>query len=324
MGGGRALWLALVALSMSAPVWAAVMPGDTAQVAISSCIRKLNPDIDVGFQRIAVRCPDLARHLQESGWSAWLPRDWKRPGNDLSAGGLRQLGELLALQERDTVNSGPPPRQLSTDHLPAVLATLAGSGVAERNGWWVRTKAWLREAFERDEEEDDGWFARVVGANGFPQAVIELISYTALALAVVLAGIIVVNELRVGGTLARLRLRFVGRPPERRPVDIGRAANGGGLNWSDVQNAVSTQRPGLLLELITSRLTADGRLPQSRGLTIRELIRAARLPDEADRERLVELARVSERMRFSNDRTSVEAVAAAMEGGRVLLERISI
>src|SRR6201999_4533713 len=121
----------------------------------AACIRKLNPDIDVGYQRIAARCPDLARHLQESGWSAWLPRDWKRPWNDLSAGGLRQLGELLALQARDTVGSGPSLRQLNTHHLPAVLAALAGSGAAERNGWWERTKAWLREAFERDEEQDD-------------------------------------------------------------------------------------------------------------------------------------------------------------------------
>ena len=321
MGGGRALWLALAGLSMSAPTWAAT-PRDAAQVAIASCIRKLNADIDVGYQRISARCPDLARHLQESGWSAWLPRDWNRPGNDLSAAGLRQLGELITSQERDAVGSASTLHQLNTDRLPAVLAGLAQGGTAERSGWWVRMKTWLREAFERDEEEDDDWFARVVGENGFPQAVIELVSYAALALVLVLAGIIVANELRVGGVLARLRLRVIGRRRGRRPVDTERAAVGS-LNWSDVQNAVTAQLPGLLLELITSRLTAEGRLPQSRGLTIRELIRAARLAEEADRERLVELARVSERMRFSNDRTSIDGLAAAMEGGRVLLERIS-
>ena len=95
------------------------------------------------------------------------------------------------------------------------------------------------------------------------------------------------------------------------------------MSWGDVQSASPRQRPGLLLELVTSRLTAAGRLPQSRGLTIRELTGAARLPDGIDRERLVALARMSERMRFSNEQASSEAVAASLEGGRVLLERIS-
>jgi hypothetical protein len=323
MTGRRAVWLALAGLVISAPAWAAVPASEAARVAISSCTRKLNPDIDVGYQRIAARCPDLARRLQESGWSPWLPRDWKRAGNDLTAGGLRQLGDLLALQERDEAGSGAHISRPRTDHLPAVLAGLEGGGAAERNGWWARTKAWLREAFERNEEEDDDWFARVVGKNGLPQAVVELASYAALALVVVLAGMVVVNELRVGGALGRLRRRFNGLRPGGRQVDAERVGDDGGLNWGEVQGAAPAQRPGLLLELITSRLTAEGRLPQSRGLTIRELTRAARLTGEGDWERLAELARVSELMRFSNDQASSEAVAAAVEGGRVLLERIS-
>jgi hypothetical protein len=315
MTGGRAPWLALTALLLLAPAWAAVPAADPAQAAIASCLRKLNPDIDVGYQRIAARCPDLARHLQESRWSAWLPQDWKRPGNDLTAGGLRQLGDLLALQERDRVGSGSPLHPVSTAQLPAVLATLAESGAAERNGWWGRTKPWLREAFERDEQEDDDWLARVVGENGLPQAVIEWVSYAALAMVVVLATVIVMNELRVGGMLGRRRAR-----PRVATAGEGR---GRGLNWDEVEGAAPAQRPGLLLELITSRLTAEGRLPQSRGLTIRELTRAARLTDEADRERLEELARLSERMRYSSEQSSAEAIAAVIEGGRLLLERIS-
>jgi hypothetical protein len=318
MTGGRAVWLALAGLFVTGPVWAAVAPGDVARVAISSCIKKLNPDIDVGYERIAARCPDLARRLQESGGSVWLPRDWKRPGNDLSAGGLRQLADLLALQERDT--SSQLPHQLSTDQLPRVLASLAGIGAVERNGWWARTKAWLREVFERDEEQDDDWFARVVGESGLSQVVIELVSYAALALVVVLAGIIVVNELRVDGALTRLWRHFIGRRRGRSPVGT---ENDCAPNWSDVENAAAARRPALLLELIASQLTAKGRLPQSRGLTIRELTRAARLSDEVDRQRLVELARVSERVRFSNDQASPEAVVSALEGGRMLLERVS-
>jgi hypothetical protein len=46
------------------------------------------------------------------------------------------------------------------------------------------------------------------------------------------------------------------------------------------------------------------------------------LPGEEDRGRLEELARTAERLRFSNVAVSDVDIAAAVEGGRVLLERI--
>jgi hypothetical protein len=329
MTARRAACLALLAsqalLSISVAVCAAA-PGsssaDAARVAIDSCIKRLNPEIDVGYERIVSRCPDLVRRLDESGWSAWLPRDWRRADNDLSARGLRELANLLDFVSRDPVASAAGAHAPSVDHLPAVLAGLGQGGAAARNGWWARTKAWLRDVFERREEEDDDWFSRVVGQSGLSQAVIELVSYVALALVVVLAALIVLNELRVEGVLARLRHRLVTGVPGRLPLGA-EAAGEGSMTWDDVQQAPAAERPRVLLELIASRLTAAGRLPHSRGLTIRELTHAARLHDEGDRDRLAHLARVSEQMRFSNDRASSEAVASALEGGRRLLQRIS-
>ena len=61
----------------------------------------------------------------------------------------------------------------------------------------------------------------------------------------------------------------------------------------------------------------------ARGLTVGELTRMARLPGEGDRSRLAELARTAERVRFSNVAVSDVDIAAAVEGGRVLLERIA-
>jgi hypothetical protein len=318
LGGLTALCLA-VAVSASAGT-----SSEAARIAIDSCIERLTPDIDIGYDRIAARCPDLARHLQESGASVWLPRDWKRRANDLSAGGLRELEELLARQSRDTAASETRSRRLNTDHLPAVLASLAGSGAAGRNGWWTRTKAWIRDVFERREEEDDDWFSRVVGQSGLSQAVIEIISYAALLLVVLLAAVIVVNELRVGGVPGRLRRRLSGWRRSGWPsAGAEPPPDAGTSSWSDLQKAAPAQRPRLLLELIASRLTAEGRLPQTRGLTIGELTRAARLEDAVARERFAQLARVCERLRFSNDQASSEAIAAALEGGRVLLAQIS-
>jgi len=324
MAGGRVLLLALAVppiLLMSPSVRAGDISTAAARGAIDSCVGRLNPDTDIGYERIAARCPDLARRLDETGLSAWLPRDWKRSGNDLSSGGLRELGNLLALEDRDSAALPARAHQPNVSHLPAVLAGLAGGDAAAGHAWWVRTKAWLRDVFERREEEDDSWFSRVVGQNGLSQAVIELISYIALALVAALAVVIVANELRVVGALGRLWRRVTRRGV---PLAIGAERQGAVvLTWDKVNEVAPAQRPRILLELIASRLTEEGRLPQSRGLTVRELARLARLPDEVDRQRLAELARMCERMRFSDEPVPETAVGAVLEDGRLLFERIS-
>jgi hypothetical protein len=311
---------------VAAPAAAVTASSEPARLGISDCLKRLNPEIDIGYERISARCPDLVRRIEASGWSVWLPRDWKRPGNDLSAGGLRQLGELVAVSSggasSGTGASVGGARQLDVAGLPAVLASLAKGGAAENHGWWIRTKAWLRDVFERGEEEDSDWFSRFVAQNGLSQVAIELVSYVALALVVVLAVLIVVNELRVSGLLTRLAGRRAGGSDAAAVVGVEGGA-GTCRTLADVQKADPALQPRLLLELIAWRLTESGRLPQSRGLTIRELTRAALLSEEGDRERLAELARMSERVRFSDGPVSGAAVAVALQGGRVLLERVS-
>jgi hypothetical protein len=284
--------------------------------AIDGCLPRLNPDVDVGYDRVVARCPVLVRRLEESGFSAWLPHDWRRPGNDLSAGGLRELRSLLSRELAGNADDEPV-RVPSVEHVRAVLVSLAG-GDDERSGWWARTKAWLRDVFARREPATgEGWLARMVGESGLSQTVIELISYVALGLVVVLAVVIAVNELCVSGVFGGLRRRFA--VPDDAPVASGRAA----VTWDDVQRAPPPQRPGLLLELLIATLAESCRLRPARGLTVRELTRAARLPDEEDRERLVELARTSERVRFSKAEVSGGEIAAAVESGRVLLQKIA-
>ena len=305
---------ALLVSIMIAPV---IAPAAVAQSAalnsIDSCIRRLNPDVDVGYQRIAARCPELIRRLEQSGWSGWLPSDWKRPGNDLSAGSLRELRELLTRESTLRERSHAP----SLERLPDVLASLARPH-QEASGWWARAKAWLHEVFERREQTaDNGWLTRMIDEIGPFQAYVELISYIALALVVVLAVYILVNELRVSGVLGRLRGRFAHQNvlPTRLQDDAPAR--------DEVQGAPLRQQPRLLLELIVARLTEDSCLPPARGLTVHELTRAARLPDENDRNRLAELARTSERVRFSSAEVPNDVIAAAVANGRALLERIS-
>jgi hypothetical protein len=156
----------------------------------------------------------------------------------------------------------------------------------------------------------------MVGESGLSQAVIEIVSYVALGLVTVLAVVIVGNELRVGGLFGGLRRRLA--VLAHVPVAPGRE----GLTWGDVERAPVLRRAGLLLELLVARLAEGARLRSVRGLTVRELTRNAQLEDEADRERLLGLARTAERVRFSGVEVSEGEIAAAVAGGRVLLERI--
>src|SRR5580692_9641685 len=283
--------------------------------AIDACVLRLNPDVDIGYDRVAARCPALVRRVNESGASAWLPRDWQRAGNDLSAGGLKELRQLLA-SELITVGGDRRSRAPDVERVHDVLASLARSD-GERSGWWARTKAWLRGVFAQGEPAaEEGWLARMVGESGLSQAVIEIVSYVALGLVMVLAVVIVGNELRVGGLFGGLRRRLAVLADM--PVAPGRK----GLTWGDVERAPVLRRAGLLLELLVARLAQGARLRSVRGLTVRELTRNAQLEDEADRERLLGLARAAERVRFSGVEVSEGEIAAAVDGGRVLLERI--
>jgi hypothetical protein len=312
MTGGRRSWPGLLLLLTSTVTLAATTPQEALQ-AIDACVQRLNPDADTGYDRIAARCPNLARRLDESGLSVWLPREWQRPRNDLSVGGLRELRGLL---ERELTPNPRRVNMLSVERVPAVLASLERAD-PERSGWWARTRTWLRGLFETPTtDSEEGWLDRMIGQSGLSQAVIELVSYVALLFVVLLAVAIVANELRVGGLLGGLRRRLAilsDLPADSRQVV---------LSWEDVQRATPSQRPGLLLELLAARLCEAGGLRSSQGLTARELMRTAQFTGEEDRGLLALLVETAERARFSNTEVSEEALARAVEGGRLLLERM--
>src|SRR5205807_1219904 len=129
----------LLALLLAAPGWPTAGAHDALD-AIDGCLRELDPGLDVGYQRIAARCPDLTPTLVQSQYAAWLPRDWNQTGNLLSADGLTELRALLTREPAATAARGAP----SVEHVAAVLAKVTQSE-QPRAGWWTRLKQWLRE-----------------------------------------------------------------------------------------------------------------------------------------------------------------------------------
>src|ERR1700757_2931061 len=82
---------------------------------IDGCLGRLDPELDIGYDRIAARCPELVKQLEQGDWAPWLPRGWKDPGNDLSAGSLREFRDLVIREDAAGVTGrGPDVRGLKS------------------------------------------------------------------------------------------------------------------------------------------------------------------------------------------------------------------
>jgi len=299
----RGWLLALLLTAAGVPLASA----SDAVASIDACIRQLDPGLDVGYARVAERCPDLAPSLAHSPWAPWLPSDWNRPGNQLSASGLTELRTLLARKPR--TSSAPAPR------IARVAPVLAALELNERTdgSWWARFKEWLHELAERlAQQQDRGWLRRLLGSIDLSQHALEGIAWVALAVVVALAATIVANELRVAGLLGRTQRT-------RRARAAGTAETRCALTLDEVERVSPAQQPRLLLELIVARLGEQRRLPPAQALTVHELERAAELPDDADRGRLAALVAVCERVRYAGSEVPAPMLAAALAHARELL-----
>lgn len=306
----RSYFSALIVGALMSGAAIAQGPPIAAQLpALDPCLSRLDPELDIGYDRIAARCPDLVKELDHGAWAPWLPRGWKEPGNDLSAGGLKEFRELV---DRESAASGSP-RAPDIRHLKGVLNSLAGTNT---EGRWSRFKAWLRSILEtREQPTDESWFTRMVSHVGISQSLRQLIAYAALTAVLLLAAVIVINEVRVAGLLPkRGDVRRKGHGPRDTPAPR--------MAWSDIERAPLPEKPRLLLELIVRRLSDRGYLPPAGALTVRELTRVARLPEPDDRTRLSELALAAERVRYSAGELESGALDKSVTRGRELLDRL--
>jgi len=302
-----AIFLFLIARAAPAAV-----PDEEAIRAIDRCVAVLEVDVDLGFERINARCPELVRRMQRSDWAAWLPAGWDDPYNDVSARSLAQL-EMLVFRELDLERG---PRRPDVAALRPIVADVALRN-QKGGGAWARFEAWLKRLLKTPASHaQDSSLERITRGVSVPQAILEIVTYGTLAIIVALAVFILINEWRVAGIHRR------GRTSRDAPLD-GLDKPAGSFSWQDVERAAPLERARVLLEALAARLTAARRLPASAALTVRELARAARLQDAADRARLLDVAVAAEQLRFSTEALPAANLAAVLERGRELLERLT-
>jgi hypothetical protein len=311
--------IAAVASLICARVCAAADPSASdpafgaALQALAACAARLDRELDVGYERIVARCPELPQRLAGAGVDRWLPASWRDPHNDLSAGGLEELRTSLA-RERAVLPSSRAP---TVRRLKATLVDL-GDTAHERAGLWRRFVNWLRAFLSaRDRPQDPGLLSRILSRIGLPETLMQITTYVAIGVMIALALLILGNELRAAGVLGKKRPR---RASARAAIPDG----SGELQWQDLERAALSDRPRLLLTLILERLARLQGLPPARSLTTRELTRTVRLPAGADEQRLAELAVVAERVRYAAEPVSTADLGQALEGGRVLLGTLGV
>jgi hypothetical protein len=278
--------------------------------AIDACIASLDAEVDVGFRRIAARCPQLAPALQSGGFDRWLPRDWRDPENDLSSGGLLELKELLARELTLSPVRGAP----SVARLRAALAAL-GAPPPVRSGIWARLASWLRRvAGPPAEPRVSSGLARMLRRIDLAPLTRRLVAAAALGTLVALAVLIVVNELRMT-RVRRGPARARGERPARREAsDVAGSP--------DLDAVEPVERPRLLLGWVLDSLSRARGLTGLRALTARELIGAVPLEDREAARELAQLALTAERVRYAPTPASPREIAAAVQDARMLLERL--
>lgn len=293
----------LVLMLLAAPTAFAQSEGPARQV-LEACVEAIEPDV-IGLEDIEATCPDLRVALEQLGLTDLVSENQL---SLLSRDGLHSLLKLVVRYEQ-----APERETISVDTLAPVLDSLRKPPVPEQSlSWYERLKRWLRDIFEQQESQSgkqDSWLSRWLDEHELPKTVRQVLLYGAVALVVLLALGIVINEVR---TAARGRRR-------RSAATAGDEADAlGTMRTAELEPKVSGEQPSALLRLLIATLVKTGRLQGAQSLTHRELTKRARFDDSSQRESFQKIAQLAEHEVFSGQDVASDELGAALQAGRNL------
>jgi hypothetical protein len=279
---------------------------DSPRKLLDDCIATLDRTV-LGLEEIEAECPGLESALEQLGLGDFLPT---RQHSLLSRNGLINLRSLL-----DRYEQTPQLEEIATDRVQAVLESLREPARAEQSeGWLQRFRRWLRRMFGRQDEvaSEPSWLSRWLREHSLSEAVWRGLLYVAMALVLILAIVIVVNEIRA----AR-----VGRRKSRTDGGAGSAREALAIPpWQDESRGA---RASALLRSLIDTLVKTGRLEGAQNLTHRELMARARLDDPAQRESFLRVTQFAERELFSGKEIPREDLDEVVRAGERLNAQLS-
>lgn len=301
-------WPGLLGLVLAGGVLAA---DDAALRVVEACRAKLDPRTDIGIERIQKRCPELLPALASAPWRDLMPRTLRERREEITAGSLRTLEELVRHAGGTVSLRDAPDRET----LMPVLTGLGDEG-QEGTTRWERFKRWLKEKLERRKDDDDAsaiekWSRQFKTSEGIAQA----ITYIGYAMVGVLVLFVIWSELRAAGLVGGAR-RTLARSD---PASEWRRR----LMLADVGAAPLADRPGMLLRLLGEALTRAERLPAAEGLTAAAIVRRANLDSDKEREELAHVATTADAIRYGGNKPADDALEGTVASARTLLARFA-
>ena len=95
---------------------------DAALRAVEACRARLDPQVDIGMERVERRCPGIRAALRGAAWSELLPGTLGDRREQISAASLAALAELVRKSSDDTQRRAAPDRQLLSEVLDGLGA----------------------------------------------------------------------------------------------------------------------------------------------------------------------------------------------------------
>jgi hypothetical protein len=265
----------------------------------------------VGLEDLEAECPGIESALVAAGFAPFLS---ELQSSELTVYALSDLVQLYGYYHREPSANA---RTLEVDGVGRIVRSLEQVQQRRTESLLQRLERWLRNVLERPQSEAPPWLSRWLQGKSLPQKVTELIVYALIALVIVLAAVVLFNELRAAGMLkrsARKRLTML--------------AHGAGgvvtpLTFADLEAAAWRDKPSLVLQLLVSALIASGRLQSERSLTHRELTERAALDGPEQREHFRNIAVIVERARYGREPLTSEQIQRLVMDGRALHEEIT-
>ena len=284
---------------------------DAALRAVETCRARLDPQADVGMERVERRCPELRAALRNASWRHLLPGTFGERREQISAASLGALVELVRHAGDAAAGRPAPDREV----LSGVLTALGEQG-QEGATRWERFKRWLQQKFEdRKDGDQTGWLEKWSRQFQTSEGVAQAITYMGYGLVMALVGYVILSELRAAGLMGG--------------VSRAQRRSGPAAEWrrrlmlADVFAAPLAERPGMLLKLLGEALSRARRLPAPEGLTANAIARRAQLDSEAERAELARVAAAAEQARYAAQPPAAEELEDAVATARELLGKFA-
>lgn len=298
---------AVLLLLLTAPAVFA-QEDESARQVLGDCVNSLADDV-IGIDAIEAICPGVEDALSDLGLAPFIA-EWQ--WETIGAAGLKTLQRV---EER--YRDAPEAREVTVDSLQSILDSLQKPVQAEQSlTWFQRFQRWLRNALDKQGADSDSWLTRWLDERQMSETARQILFYGAVILVVVLAIIVIVNEVRVGR-----KTRRANRKQADREATEPHAATA--ADTMDLDTASRGDRPSIVLRMLVATLVKTGRLHAARSLTHSELTTRARFDDSTQRERFQRVAQLAERIVYGGDGTATADLEQIVREGRTLNDQLS-